>query len=1087
MYAPLWCKSNYSFLEGASHPDELLIQAKYLGIPALALTDRDGVYGMVRAFKSAEEQGIRLVCGAQLTVAAPGAELAASTITTESDAGRGPGWGTPIDEAPAYTQRRQRGRLPHPKPRAPVIAASAEPTRLVLLAADRAGWANLVRLVTLGRRRCDKGDALVSWPEVCARSAGLVALWGGERSLLDADGDLPAHVVGDMRDAFGDRLYALLARHRRADEVRRERRFLARVRELRLPLAGSTEVLYHAGIRRQLQDVLTCIRHGVSLHTAGKRLRVNSEHALLAPSEFMRRFADQPGTVQRTLDIAARCTFSLAELRYRYPSERLPDGSTSADYLRKLTLEGAARRYPVGIPPQVRAQVDKELALIEELDYPGYFLTMHELVAFCRRRDILCQGRGSAANSAVCFCLGITAVDPVCHKLLFERFLSRERAEPPDIDLDIEHDRREEVIQHVYGVYGRDHAAMVCNVIRYRPRSAIRDVAKAFGYAEDDIESVTSQLGHYSTSLEEGMAFGAHGLRSGTVTAELVHRFSEELLDFPRHLGIHPGGFLLGHEPVHDIVPIENATMPGRTVIQWDKDDLEVLGLFKVDLLALGALHQLHRVFDLLRVHRGVELSMATIPANDELTYAMMQRADTVGVFQIESRAQMSMLPRLKPECFYDIVVQVSIVRPGPITGGMVHPYLRRRAGVEAVVYPHEVLEPVLERTLGVPLFQEQVMQLAVVAADYTPGEADQLRRDMAAWRSTGRIDQHRERLISRMAAKGIAPEFGERVFQQIRGFGEYGFPESHATSFALIAYATSYVRAHYLPEFTCALLNSQPMGFYSPTTIIGDAQRHGTEVLPIDVAKSAWDCTLEAYGGDFAVRMGFRYVSGLHLADGMAIERARVERPFESLADFTRRAHVSPRIYQLLAEAGAYGIFTGPTRRNALWQVRACEAARTDTLELDGLSDWRIHVPERSWLELIELDHELTSHSTRGHPLAPFRAELRAKGWSYARDVAKVPGGRRVDYVGLVICRQRPGTAAGVVFMTLEDESGFVNVVVWQRVFERYGSVIRTASPIGISGTIQNEEGVVHLVAERAWVPQLSRPVLAVESRDFH
>ncbi|MBA3538857.1 MAG: error-prone DNA polymerase, partial [Deltaproteobacteria bacterium] len=744
----------------------------------------------------------------------------------------------------------------------------------------------------------------------------------------------------DLHNAFGDRLYAMLTRHRRADDVPREARLRARATAARIPLVAANEVLYHSRARRPLQDILTCIRHGVTLATAGRKIRGNDEHDLRMPHAFAKLFADDPGAVARSLELASRCTFGLGELRYRYPSERLPGGSTSAQHLRELTYDGAAWRYaselqgepvplgcsgdvrePDSIPGNVRRQLDSELALIEELDYPGYFLTMYEIVSYCRRRDIMCQGRGSAANSAVCFCLGITAVDPVRMGLLFERFLSRERAEPPDIDLDIEHERREEVIQHVYDVYGRDHAAMVCNVVRYRPRSAIRDVGKVLGIPETALDRAAKHLSMHG--LVEKDALSQAGLAEHGSAFEHLARLADEILEFPRHLGVHPGGFLLGHEPVHDIVPIENATMPGRTVIQWDKNDLDDLALFKVDLLALGALHQLHLGFDLMRAHRGIELSMATIPAEDTATYDMICTADTVGTFQIESRAQMAMLPRLRPRTFYDLVVEVSLVRPGPITGGMVHPYLRRRRGEEVVEYPHPCLEPVLAKTLGVPLFQEQVMRLAVVAADYTPGEADGLRRDMAAWRRSGRIEAHRDRLITRMEAKGIAREFAERVFEQIRGFGEYGFPESHAASFALIAYATSWMRKHYLPEFTCSLLNAQPMGFYSPATIVGDAQRHGLEIRRIDVMTSAWNCTLEptddAFG--FAVRMGLRWVRGIQVADGQRVLDARAVRAFTSLEDFVRRVHVGARTHALLAETGALGQLAAE-RRDALWQV---------------------------------------------------------------------------------------------------------------------------------------------------------------------
>jgi error-prone DNA polymerase len=961
----------------------------------------------------------------------------------------------------------------------------------VLLASDRAGWANLTRLVTAGRRRCDKGDAVVAWSEVCHHAAGLIALWGGEGSLIADEPEPPAPLIGELRDAFGDRLYAMLVRHRRDDDVPREWRVRARAAAAGLPLIAATEVLYHSRARRPLQDVLTCIRHGVTLATAGRRIRGNDEHDLRAPHAFARLFTDEPGAVARTLDVAARATFSLAELRYRYPSEHLPDGTTSAAHLRVLTYAGAARRFDDAIPPDVRKQLDAELALIEELEYPGYFLTMYEIVSYCRRRGILCQGRGSAANSAVCYCLGITAIDPVRMGLLFERFLSRERAEPPDIDLDIEHERREEVIQHAYTVYGRDHAAMVCNVVRYRPRSAVRDVGKVLGIPETALDRAAKQLSMYGTVEEAALAragLAEHGSRA----LDHLVRLSDEILEFPRHLSIHPGGFLLGHEPVHDLVPIENASMPGRTVIQWDKDDLEDLALFKVDLLGLGALHQLHLAFDLLLRHRGVELTMATIPAVDPATYDMICTADTVGTFQIESRAQMAMLPRLRPRTFHDLVVEVSLVRPGPISGGMVHPYLRRRAGLEPVVYPHPSLEPVLEKTLGVPLFQEQVMRLAMVAADYTPGEADQLRRDMAAWRRSGRIEKHRERLVGRMEGKGIPREFAERVFEQIRGFGEYGFPESHAASFALIAYATSWLRKHYLAEFTCALLNAQPMGFYSPATIVGDAQRHGLELRPIDVTRSAWDCTLEPAPADdafgFAVRMGLRWVKGVHLADAQRIIAVRADREFASLEDFVRRTRVPARMHTALAQTGALSELAGPARRDALWQVTGWVARQADTLAVGaGRQDAPAAFDPLSKLDEILWDYSSSDHSTRGHPLAPLRGELRAQRWPDARTVSRGRDGQRIEYVGIVICRQQPGTAAGVVFMTLEDETGFVNVVVWQQVFARYAPVLKTTSLLGITGRLQVQESLVHLIAEHVWVPRLSSQVGPVDSRDFH
>jgi error-prone DNA polymerase len=875
----------------------------------------------------------------------------------------------------------------------------------------------------------------------------------------------------------------MAARHRRAGEPARERRLRARAAALGIPVVAAVEVLYHSPARRDLQDVLTCIRHGVPLSAAGRRLRPNDGHALLPPRAFAALFADDPAAVARTLEVAGRCPFSLAEIRYRYPAEDLPDGTTARERLRRLALEGARERYPGGVPAAVAAQVEKELALVEELDYGGYFLTVHEVVRFCRARGILCQGRGSAANSALCWCLGITAVDPVRMGLLFERFLSRERAEPPDIDLDIEHGRREEAIRFVYERYGRDRAAMVANLVRYRPRSAVRDVGKALGLAETALDRLAKHLGHHETATPEALA-GA-GLDPDAPAHRHLLRLAAEIEGFPRHLSIHPGGFLLGREPVHDLVPVENAAMEGRTVIQWDKEDVEALGLFKVDLLGLGALTLLHRAFDLLREHRGLDLSLAAIPPDDPATYDMLCRADAVGVFQVESRAQMAMLPRLKPRSFYDLVVEVSIVRPGPVSGGMVHPYLRRRRGEEPVTYPHPCLEPVLAKTLGVPLFQEQVMRLAIVAADYTPGEADQLRRDMAAWKQAGRIDAHRDRLVARMTARGIAPEFAERVFQQIRGFGEYGFPESHAASFALLAYATAWLRCRHPAEFACALLDAQPMGFYSVATVVGDARRRGVEVRPVCVLRSGWGCALEpAGGGRLAVRMGLRFVKGLGEADGRRIEEARRAGPFPSVREFADRTGVGSRALAALASAGAFeGV--GEGRRGALWEGRG--AARRPRPDLPLVAEEA--APRFAPLapgEAVLWDHEAAGHSPRGHPLEALRPALAAAGLPEARAVNRLRDGERVRYAGLVICRQRPGTAGGVVFLSLEDETGFVNAVLWQRVYERFSLLVRTASFLGVVGRVQAADGVVHLVAESLFEPDLAAPLSPVESRDF-
>jgi error-prone DNA polymerase len=1021
--AAVWCKSNFSFLEGASHPDELVESAHALGLRALALTDRDGVHGIVRAHVKARELGLHLVVGSQVTL--------------------------------------------------------ADGSTVVLLCQDRKGYANLCRLVTRGRRRSPKGTCSVSWEEVAEHAAGLLALWGGGPSLLSGEVE-PLHVAGLLKDALEDRCYALVARHREAGEVEPESRLRRRARRYGFPVVAAVEVLYHAPARQPLHDVITCTRHGVDIHHAGRHTRANALHALPGPATLAVLFRDDKEAVARTVEVAERCDFSLQEIRYRYPLERLPDGTTSSRWLRELTLQGARERYGTTVPPGVTAQLERELSLIEELDYGGYFLTMREIVVYCRAHGILCQGRGSAANSAVCYCLGITAIDPVRMGLLFERFISRERAEPPDIDLDIAHQRREEVIQHVYAKYGRTHAAMVANVIRYRPRSAMRDVGKALGVAQTTLDRLSKTLSHYESPTVEDLR--AAGLDPDLPVHGHLLRLVTEIQGFPRHLSIHPGGFILGHEPVHDLVPIENATMEGRTVIQWDKDDVEALGLFKVDLLGLGALAQLDRAFTLLKTHRGVDLSMATVPPADAATFDMVCRGDTVGVFQIESRAQMSMLPRLRPRCFYDLVIEVGIVRPGPISGGMVHPYLRRRHGLEPVEYAHPLLRPVLEKTMGVPIFQEQVMRIAMIAADYTPGEADQLRRDMAAWRRGGKLEAHRERIIGRMEGKGIARGFAERVFSQIMGFAEYGFPESHAASFALISYVSAWLKCHHPLEFTCSLLNAQPMGFYSSATIMDDAKRHGVTVLPVDVTRSAWDCTLE--GEPLGLRVGLRWVKGLAEQGGQRIVTAREERTFSSLADLVARTGLDEGSLDRLVESGALETLAGD-RRAALWETRGLKRTPPAPLPLTGGETLPLF-PGLTRFETIAWDYRATGHSARGHPLSCARPSLQAQGLPTAREVSAMPDGKPVRYAGLVICRQRPGTAKGVTFMTLEDETGFVNLVVWTRVYERFRLLVRTSAFLGVTGKLQVQEGVVHLVAQELWTPRVGDLPALGASRDF-
>jgi error-prone DNA polymerase len=1081
-YVPLTVKSNFSFLEGASHPDELVEQAVALGLPAMSLCDRNGVYGVVRAHVAAKKHGApKLLLGSELSVGDLPDEL---FLTSGSK-------------------------------RKPVTLD--ERSSMVVMAEDRDGWARLCRLISIAHGRGPKGSALLTLDELAGSAAtGIYDEAANAPAVDDAGRGLialirdPEHVAV-MAEAWGrDRVYALVSRHRRADEMAREDAIRRAALRCGVPLVGATDVLYHSPSRRPLQDVLACVRAGTTLSEAGLVIRGNAEHALESIHAMRERFADCPALLDRTLEVAERCTFSLDQIRYVYPGEQIPQGTTVRDHLRTLTIAGAHYRYGREIPNEVMAQLDRELELIAELDYGGYFLTMKEIVEFCRSRGILCQGRGSAANSAVCYCLGITAIDPVRMDLLFERFLSRERAEPPDIDLDIEHERREEVILWVYERWGRRHAAMVANVIRYRARSAVREVGKVLGVPSTTLDRVSKLLGHWGSNIDAQLLRNV-GLDPEQPTHAHLLRLSAELLDFPRHLSIHPGGFLLGSDPVDSMVPIEPASMEQRTVIQWDKYDVEDLGLFKVDLLGLGALSHIRGCLKLLREHDGIELEMATIPSEDPPTYALLSRGDTVGVFQVESRAQMAMLPRLRPRTFYDLVIEVAIVRPGPIQGDMVHPYLRRRQGQEKVEYPHPKLERVLAKTYGVPIFQEQVMKLAIAVADYSGGEADQLRRDMAAWRSSGRIETHHERLVSRMIENGIDAEFAERVFQQIRGFGEYGFPESHAASFALIAYVTAWLRTHQLPAFSCALLNAQPMGFYSVATLVEDARRHGVEVRPIDATVSEWDCTLEPRtiegggGGPdprdrWAIRMGLRWIKGFHAADGARLlaGRARARPGFgRDLDELVRTTGLGPKALQTLAEAGALERFDRAprprgdrtsTRRDAAWAVRGAIARAGDSLKMN--TDASAHQPAFARLghdEAIGWDYRTSFHSTRGHPLELLREDLRARGLPDAETLDGLPNGRKVRYVGLVICRQRPGTASGVTFCTLEDETGFVNLVIWKQVFEQHSILARTAILLGVDGRVQRADGVTHLIADTLWEPELEAPIEGTTSRDFH
>lgn len=1025
MLASLWCKTNFSFLEGASHPEEMVCAAQGLGYGAVAVTDLHGVYGVVRAFRAVKEHGlsIKLIVGSEIV----------------------------LDDG----------------------------AHVVVWAMHRQGYGQLCRLVSQGHLRAKKGESRIFLYELCDDSHGLCA------ALVSVP---PETTAFKLRDAFGDRLYVGLARHERLSDHAHEQSMRALSKKLGVPTVVLQETLYHHKERKPLQDALRAIRHGIKLVHAGRVLTSNDQHALEPVDALVKRFKDDPISLRRTVEIAERCTFSLADLRYRYPSEQLPEGSTTPGRLRSLTLKGARQRYTDEVPLHVRKQIEKELSLIEELDYAGYFLTMYDVVQYCNTHNIICQGRGSAANSVVCYCLGITAVDPIKLDLLFERFLSRERAEPPDIDLDIEHRRREEVIQWVYQKYGRTHAAMVANVVCYRARSAIREVGKVLGIEPHALDKLAKLSDRWMAEGPDPALLQDAGLSASEASHEWLIKLSREIYGFPRHLSIHPGGFVLGHEPIATLVPIEHATMEDRTVIQWDKDDLETMGLFKVDLLGLGALTHIHHTFDLIASRHQKKLTMATVPAEDRDTYTMIQKSDTIGVFQIESRAQMSMLPRLKPETYYDLVIEVSIVRPGPITGGMVHPYLRRKQGLEPVVYPHPCLEPVLKKTLGVPLFQEQVIKLAMVAADYTPGEADQLRRDMAAWKKSGQILHHRERLISRMQRKGIEPAFAARVFEQIKGFGEYGFPESHAASFALISYVTAYLKCHYPLEFACGLLNAWPMGFYVPATVVEDAKRHGVKVLSVDINASQIMCTIE----DDALRLGFRYVQSLQERDAEMVVAEAHKKPFESMREFSTRVKLNKRSWDALAEAGAFRSIE-TKRRNALWHVRgAMREKQNETMALSLEAPKAPHFKPLGRQEVVLWDYLRLGMSSHGHPLEAWRKWLEAHGHISALEALQKPTGSTIRYVGRVLCRQRPQTASGTVFMTLEDETGILNAIVWPSVFKRYRTIARVENMVGIEGEIEHQEGVTHLVARHLYSPRQAlrtagHEVLQTPSRDFH
>jgi error-prone DNA polymerase len=1021
-YAELHCLSNFTFLRGASHPEELVARASALGYSALALTDECSVAGVVRAHMAARTQGLSLVIGSEL--------------------------------------RLEDG------------------TRLVLIATSRAGYGGLCELITRGRRAAQKGRYRLLREDLAA--AGLdecLALW------LPADPPVLEECRWLAR-AFPARCWIaveLLATGQDRARLTSLERLGA---ELHVPCVAAGDVHMHVRSRRVLQDTLTAIRLKTTVAAAGLALYPNGERHL-RPRQVLEDLYPA-ALLAETVAIAGRCHFSLDELRYEYPQELVPEGETPAGHLRRLTEEGCDARWPDGASQAVREQIDHELELISELRYEAFFLTVHDLVRFAREHGILCQGRGSAANSVVCYCLGITAVDPVRMNMLFERFVSRERDEPPDIDVDFEHERREEVIQYIYSKYGRERAALAATVICYRIRSALRDVGKALGFDPTQVERLAGAVQWWD---------GQHGLDervreagfdpASPLLARLVS-LVRMLVGFPRHLSQHVGGFVISRGPLGGLVPVENAAMPERTVIQWDKNDLEELGLLKVDVLGLGMLTAIRRSFELIEGFKGEKHSLAGIPAEETAVYDMICHADTIGVFQIESRAQMSMLPRLRPRSYYDLVIEVAIIRPGPIQGDMVHPYLRRRSGEETVTYPSAEVQRVLERTLGVPIFQEQVMHLAVVAAGFTPGEADQLRRAMAAWSRRGSLGIFEERLIAGMRARGYSAEYAQRIYSQIRGFGEYGFPESHSASFALLVYVSAWIKYHEPAAFTAALLNSQPMGFYAPSQLVQDARRHGVEVRAVDVRESDWDCTLErSDAGQPILRLGLRLVKGLAAQSAERIVDARRSKVFIDVEDLARRASLDRGALAALAAADALAGLAGH-RHRARWDVAGIEPVRP-LLEDSRLPEGMplLRAPREG--EDIVADYRHVGLTLRRHPLALLRDRMTGMRLRSARELHELPHGLKTRTAGIVVTRQRPGSASGVIFVTLEDETGHVNLIVWRQVAERYRSALIGARLLGASGTLQREGEVLHLVVSRLYDYSRLLGDLSVRARNFH
>nr|CAD6436566.1 error-prone DNA polymerase [Rhizobium sp. Q54] len=1031
-YAELQVTTHFSFLRGASSAEELFATAKLMGIEALGIVDRNSLAGIVRALEASRATGLRLVVGCRLDL--------------------------------------QDG-----------MSILVYPT-------DRAAYSRLTRLLTLGKGRGGKANCILHLDDLALYSEGLIGVL-----VPDVADETYAVQLRKMAEIFGDRAYVSLCLRRRPNDPLRLHEISNMAATHRVKTVVTNDVLFHEPERRQLQDVLTCIRTGTTIDDVGFERERHADRFLKPPKEMARLFPRYPEALARTTEIVERCRFSLEELVYQYPEEALLPGMTAQQSLEHYTWEGVKTRYPEGLPTHVEKTIRHELDLIETMKYAPYFLTVFSIVRYARSRGILCQGRGSAANSAVCYVLGITSIDPETNDLLFERFVSQERDEPPDIDVDFEHERREEVIQWIYKTYGHDKAALCSTVTRYRAKGAIRDVGKALGLPEDLIKSLSSGLWSWSETVGERQVRDL-GLNPQDRRLALTLKLAQQLMGAPRHLGQHPGGFVLTHDRLDHLVPIEPAAMADRQVIEWDKDDVEALKMMKVDVLALGMLTCMAKAFALIGEHKHQDIDLATIPQEDPRTYAMIRRADTLGTFQIESRAQMSMLPRMKPNTFYDLVIQVAIVRPGPIQGDMVHPYLRRREGKEKVEYPTPELEAVLHKTLGVPLFQESAMKVAMVCAGFTGGEADQLRKSMATFKFTGGVSKFKDKLVSGMIKNGYSPEFAEKTFSQLEGFGSYGFPESHAASFALIAYASNYVKCHFPDVFCAALLNSQPMGFYAPAQIVRDAREHGVEVRPVCINRSRWDCTLEPLEGTnrHAVRLGMRLVRGLATAEAARIVAARADEPFTSVDDVWRRSGVPVASLVELAEADAFLPSLRLERRDALWAIKALRdeplplftaAAEREAREIAEQLEPEVALHQMTEGHNVVEDYSHTGLTLRHHPLRFLRADLTMRRIVTCAEAMSARDGQWLMAAGLVLVRQRPGSAKGVMFITIEDETGIANVVVWPKLFERSRRVVLGASMMAINGRIQREGEVVHLVAQQLF--DLSADLSGLAERD--